>query len=277
MMRATWASTSSRGGRPDNQDQHGQASAAGSRIFVVADGLGGHVAGALASETAVNAVLDSFRRQPDATAEALRAHFAAAQEAIRAAQRDDPEVTGCRTTAVVLIQDGRAALWGHVGDTRLYHLRDGRIVAQTLDHSVPQALVQAGELEPDEIRRHPDRNRLLRALGGEDDGAPTLLESPLPLLGGDAFLLCTDGFWEWVLEKDMEETRTEARDAGRWLERMEERLLERATGPYDNYTATSVFVEGSAGGSGSGVSWWLAAGLALAGALGFWLWMAWLR
>jgi hypothetical protein len=161
---------------------------------------------------------------------------------VQDAPRRDPAIEGCRTTAVVLeIARGRA-IWGHLGDTRLYHFRGGAIVHQTLDHSMPQALVQTGTIRPDEIRRHPERNRLLKSLGGDGEASPTLLEEPVAIAAGDAFLLCTDGFWEFVLEEDMQAVLAGADGPAQWLERMEAGLTRVATGAHDNYSATAVIL-----------------------------------
>jgi len=113
---------------------------------------------------------------------------------------------------------------------------------QTRDHSVPQALVDAGALQPDMIRNHPDRNQLLRSLGSPGPLHPTLLGHPVALAAGDAFLLCSDGFWEYVLEAEMEQELAEASNPQTWLSRMEARLLWRAPAWHDNYTAIVVLV-----------------------------------
>lgn len=246
MTTAVWASISAPGGRAENQDQAGDLEADGARIWVVADGLGGHAGGARASTAAVRAILDEFRRDPGSDAKRLESGFVAAQEAIRRVQYEDPSIAGCRTTAVVLLEEQGQTLWGHVGDTRLYQLHDHRVAHQTLDHSVPQALASAGEIDPEEIRRHPDRNRLLRALGGDEDPTPTLPGAGHTRIDArDVFLLCTDGFWEYITEADMEETLAEASDPEAWLAELERLLLERASGAYDNYTATAVFFGGN--------------------------------
>jgi serine/threonine protein phosphatase PrpC len=150
-----------------------------------------------------------------------------------------------RTTLVVLASDGQRARWAHVGDSRLYHLRGGRIASQTLDHSVPQALARAGEIRPDEIRCHEDRNRLLRTLGNEDEARPTVLGEPVLLEPDDAFLLCTDGFWEFVTEAEIEVTLAKAATPEDWLTTMATRLLNRADPGHDNYTAVAVWVAGT--------------------------------
>ena len=236
-----WATISAPGGRRDNEDRAGETATPTGHAFVVADGLGGHAAGELAAQVCVAAVCEALRAEAAPTPEALRAAFEAGQRAVHEAQARDPAAIGCRTTAVVLVLAGDRALWGHLGDSRLYLFRGGRVIHQTLDHSVPQALVQTGAIRPSEIRRHPDRNRLLRSLGGEGEAEAELLEAPLALQPGDAFLLCSDGFWELVSEAEMEDALGAAKDPADWLRRLESRLLAQASGEFDNYTATAVF------------------------------------
>jgi serine/threonine protein phosphatase PrpC len=238
------ASVSARGGRAENQDRCGDTATGFGHVFVVADGLGGHAAGEVAAEAAVGAILHTLRADAKLAPERLRDAFDAAQRAVQEAQHRSEAAYGCRTTAVVLALAGPAALWGHLGDSRLYQLRGGRVLRQTLDHSIPQALVETGVIQPSEIRGHRDRNRLLRSLGGDGDASPTLLEAPQDAEPGDVFLLCTDGFWELLPEAEMEETLAGAPDPAAWLARLEARLLERASGEFDNYSATAVFVGG---------------------------------
>jgi serine/threonine protein phosphatase PrpC len=208
----------------------------------VADGLGGHAAGEFAAERAVAALLASLAAAPALGRDALAQAFARAGAALHDAQRERPAAFGCRTTAVVLaIEDGRA-LWAHVGDSRLYLLRGGRVQLHTRDHSVPQALVDAGALAQEEVRHHPDRNRVLRSIGGDEPVEPAFAQAPVALEPGDAFLLCTDGFWELVPEAAMESAWAEASGPADWLRRMERMLLAEARGPYDNYSATAVVV-----------------------------------
>jgi serine/threonine protein phosphatase PrpC len=103
-------------------------------------------------------------------------------------------------------------------------------------------MVKAGEMRAAEIRHHEDRNRLLRTLGNDEEPRPTLVPAPVPLTPGDAFLLCTDGFWEYVTETEMEITLAKAADPDTWLRTMTRRLVERADPDHDNYTAMAVFV-----------------------------------
>ncbi|MEW6366876.1 MAG: protein phosphatase 2C domain-containing protein [Acidobacteriota bacterium] len=227
------------GGRKVNEDYCGHVEVDSSSCFVAADGLGGHGGGDIASKIAVDAVLDSFREGPELSAAALDRLVMAAQNGLLKRQAEEPSLVNMRTTIVILVSDGTRALWAHLGDTRLYHIRGGRIVHQTKDHSVPQALVDAGEITVEQIRRHPDRNRLLRCLGREEELRPVIPESPCELQEGDAFLLCTDGFWDYVTESEMEEDLAKTGTPKEWLALMEGRVLERATGVNDNYTAVS--------------------------------------
>jgi serine/threonine protein phosphatase PrpC len=239
---------SSRGGREDNEDYGGyRMSDLGFPVgcWVVADGLGGHAGGALASRTAVEAALASFDADPRVTPDAVAAHIARANQAVLDAQIAQPELKSMRTTAVVLVASPEAAVWAHAGDSRLYCFRDGKIVAQTRDHSVPQRLADAGEIAADQIRFHEDRNRLLRSLGARPDPSPDILAEPIALQPGDAFLLASDGFWEWVIEADMEEDLVSSGNPRNWLDQMESRLARwttgSTTGGNDNYTALSVW------------------------------------
>jgi serine/threonine protein phosphatase PrpC len=237
-LRFSTASLSHPGGRAANEDACGH----GDGCWVVADGLGGHGGGEVAARIAVDTLLGEAAQRLLIEPVALTEALLAADAAVLARQQADPRLGQMRTTAVVLASDGRAALWAHVGDSRLYHLRDGRIRFQTLDHSVPQALVRAGEISAAEVRYHEDRNRLLRSLGNGKQLRPTLAEQPLTLVPGDAFLLCTDGFWEYVTEPEMEVTLAKSASPEQWLEKMLALLHGRAPAEQDNYTGMALFV-----------------------------------
>ena len=208
--------------------------------WVVADGLGGHGGGEVASQLAVDGFLATWDPRAPLTAAALTTGLAAAAAAIHARQAQDARLSGMRTTLVALASDGETALWAHVGDSRLYILRDGRVHFQTADHSVPQALVRAGELTPAEVRHHPDRNRLLRVVGDGKPLRPDLAASPFAVRPGDAFLLCSDGLWESVTEGEMEVALAKATDAADWVQHMELCLRRRAAPSQDNYTALAI-------------------------------------
>ncbi len=243
-MRMISASLSKPGGRKVNEDSCVQEIIPGGRgCWIVADGLGGHGGGDVASSIVVKSMLNTFRVNPAISTEALSAHLDAAQLALIKHQEADPRLASMRTTVVALLGDGNQAIWGHVGDSRLYLFRKGRIHTQTKDHSVPQAMADAGDIAYEDIRYHEDRNRLLRSMGNEGKLRLTVETTPRSLQLGDAFLLCTDGFWEYVTETEMGISLAKSTSPEQWLNEMEKIILKRAPSNHDNYTGIAVFVE----------------------------------
>lgn len=237
-MNIKTASLSDCGGRSINDDTVRIRQDEDGVCVFVGDGLGGYAGGGQASRAAAEAVLAASRRGSLLTKERL---LSTADQADRAVRRLQEESQGnMKTTLVTLaIEDGRAR-WMHVGDSRLYHFRDGRLQFQTMDHSVSQMAVLMGEITREQIRFHEDRNRVLRALGGEN-AKPEISPTVMLTGGQDAFLLCTDGFWEYVYEPEMEQALRLAKDPEDWLERMKSLLQSRVPEDNDNFTAAAVF------------------------------------
>lgn len=211
--------------------------------FAVCDGLGGHGLGEVASEIAV----ETFTRNFDSSGkerEFLSRVMDEAQETLLAEQRKINAPSKMKTTcAAVYISNGRAYI-GHIGDSRVYVIDSKGIRSRTIDHSVTQMLVLSGEIEESEIRNNPERNTLLRVMGVEWDRPMYELASPVSLKKGNAFLLCSDGFWELVSDEDIERTCFESESPEEWLNQMEEIILENGTGKkMDNYSAVAVWIE----------------------------------
>ncbi len=243
-MKLTHATLSHPAGRKINEDaSNSHQLAAGQGCWVVADGLGGHGGGDVASRIAVDTIVAAYQNAPEFSSVFLRYAIELAQRTIVSRQQKDYRLSAMRSTVVVLLLDDAKALWAHVGDSRLYHFSKGRVVGQTRDHSVPQAMVDAGDIGYDEIRHHEDRNRLTRSLGNDGKVRTTILEQPVAIVEGDAFLMCTDGFWEFVTETDMEATVAKSHTPENWIAEMESILLRKAPASHDNYTATVIFVE----------------------------------
>lgn len=242
-MQYITATLSEVGGRSENQDYCSFLEKELMTCHVVADGLGGHRGGATASRLAVETVMESFAGNPDMSEKCLIQYVEAAQDAIIRQQEEDPKLYSMRTTVVILITAPESAMWVHIGDSRLYHFSGGRIVFQTSDHSVPQAMADAGDIRHEEIRHHEDRNRLLRTLGHEGNLRPTVEKEIHPVEPGDAFLLCTDGFWEYVTETEMEADLARSADPDAWLGHMAQRIMERVEEKHDNYTAMALFAD----------------------------------
>jgi serine/threonine protein phosphatase PrpC len=230
------------GSRSTNEDAFGVWSNAHACFCVMSDGAGGHSGGGVASKLAVKEVLEWFYRTPDPAAEALAAALKTANDAIVDAQRGCSEVSDMRATVLVVAFDTvrSMARWAHIGDTRLYCFRRQRIVAQTRDHSVVQSMVDAGYLEPENLRTAPRRNALLAALGDAETFEPSVESRQFPVRDGDVFLLCTDGFWEYLDESQMESALQMADSPEAWLRQLERQVLERGRANQDNYSALVV-------------------------------------
>lgn len=236
-MKITASIRSQTGGRDYNDDTALVRQEDECAWVYVGDGLGAYAGGRQASQRAGETLMALTGQGSQLGREALEKAVAAADEAVKQLQQQ----TGgnMKTTLVFLAVEKGRAQWVHVGDSRLYHFRKGRILSQTTDHSVSQMAVFMGEITPREIRFHEDRNRVLRALGGGNTKPD--IASVTEVEEGDAFLLCTDGFWEYVYEEEMEQTLRNARDPEAWLEEMEQLLSSRTPSDNDNYTAAAVF------------------------------------
>lgn len=245
-MHFATALRSSTGGRDKNQDAADSFAQNGLDGWVLADGLGGHRGGGLASSLATEAMIETCTERGDVSADTIAAAAQAAQDLIHERQQQAPKYSRMRTTFVLLLADPEAgtARWGHAGDSRLYHFRDGAVANRTKDHSVVQALVDAGELDPEDQRDHDASHRILRALGDADDANPDVLDTPVSLQPGDAFLLCSDGFWEGVREDTMLAHLADADTPDDWLDDMAAHIEETAGEEQDNFTAVAVFVHG---------------------------------
>jgi serine/threonine protein phosphatase PrpC len=239
---------SERGGRPYNEDACGHCRCANQLCAVLADGAGGHGGGDIASRLAVRELVTLFAQRQTSTADELALRLRAVNDAMISARQPDTAQQDMHSTVVCLVidvVDGRAH-WAHVGDSRLYWFRDGRLVQRTRDHSLVQSLVDAGLLAPERLSDHPQRSELRCALGV----APEVLEVAAADAGhaveqGDVFLLCTDGVWEYVSDAAMEAMLLEAGNARAWLDALADAVLRatRRKANHDNFTALVVWAD----------------------------------
>lgn len=241
-MKIITASSCEAGGRKTNEDYCSFVNTERFGCWVVADGLGGHEGGEFASLIAASRIVEAAARKSLHSEAVMRYYVQEAQEALHARQKQEFRLADMRTTVVVLAADRKTASWAHIGDSRLYHFRGGKILNETLDHSVCQSLVNLGEITREQIRRHPERRRLLRVLGAEGIARPDI-RANVPISPGDRFLLCTDGWWEYVTEPEMEIDLANSATPQEWIRHMERRLRLRAKAGHDNYTSLAIFVQ----------------------------------
>ena len=188
-----------KGTRPTNQDRVAIAERDNAVLLVLADGLGGHEGGALAAEALTQTLVRSFRavKQPAITKPSaflalgiMQAH----KNILAIGASHSPPITPRTTCVVCLVQNGYA-YWAHVGDSRLYHFRNGELVQRTLDHSATEQLRLDGLLSEEEMRQHPEKGHLLKCVGGPRKPIISLGEETA-LHRGDLLLLCSDGLWQ---------------------------------------------------------------------------------
>ncbi len=220
--------------RPNNEDALLESGERG--VFAVADGMGGHAAGEVASRIAVEALqheLSVARPRSTNPAQPLVRAFVVANREIRRRGRAEPEKKGMGTTMSVLAVSaaGRATI-AHVGDSRVYRMRGGRLEQLTRDHTWVQDRVDAGVLTPSQARAHPYSSILTRVLGTEDSVLPDVVA--VDVEPGDFFLLCSDGLSGMVRDGDLEAQLKDGDD----LSSIGQRLvaLAKAGGGQDNIT-----------------------------------------
>lgn len=238
----TYGLLTNQGERDHNEDFIGRALRGNRAVFILADGLGGHGKGEVASRSVVENVISHYKEGEQVPELSECIEFA--QQKLLEQQITEHMTYGMKTTLVMLELDGKRMRWAHIGDSRAYHFRKRKVIARTLDHSVPQMLVATGQIKEKEIRFHEDRNRLLRVMGTEWSQPQYVVSDWKEMNEGDAFLLCSDGFWEWIQEKYMEKALKKAKTAQNWLDLMEERIRKNGTGKdMDNYSAIAVWHE----------------------------------
>jgi serine/threonine protein phosphatase PrpC len=209
------------GNRASNQDRCLVVEHRGWALLAVADGMGGHARGELAAETAVNSLRHRLLEQRDPIDDPPRfleqALHLAHLEVIDAGRAQQPAVTP-RTTCVVCLLRDNTAWWAHLGDSRLYHLRLGKLLTRTRDHSPVEELLQRGIIGEAEIRSHPLRNSVSRCLGGTP-ALPKVSLDQASLRPDDMLLLCSDGLWSALPEERLWRLPTHG-DLGQALNRL---------------------------------------------------------
>lgn len=239
------ATRSEVGGRKSNEDKVRVCREGARWIAVLADGAGGHRGGAEASRRAVDSLETSLcEGEPEFSPMVLTQALHDAHGVVQGVHDELHGAARMHSTVVVLWVDcdSATALWSHVGDSRLYRVRDGDAVMLTSDDSVVQRMVDAGLITAEQAGSHPQKNQLIAALGIEDGVEPHTIAAPQAVLEGDAFLLCSDGWWGALDEGNIALSLENAVTPDEWLVAMQERI-EAVAGPrQDNYSAIVLWV-----------------------------------
>ena len=234
------------GGRKVNQDRMGYSFTRDSLLLLLADGMGGHILGEVAATIAIQTISGLFQKQaqpcigrPERFFE--ESFFAAHNEIVRYRSLHNLPETPRTTIVACLIQQGKA-FWAHCGDSRLYWVRDGRILLRTKDHSRLETMITQGLVSPSMRSTHPDRNKLFNCLGAPSDPIVEMSQR-VSLQSGDVMLLCSDGLWA-VLPENLICQQLHDHTIVRAVPEMLTKAVSIAGKSSDNATALAMMWEG---------------------------------
>ena len=202
----------------------------------------------MASRLAVDTLLQGFRNQPDCSRDSLRHLLLSAHQAVFAGRKVNTPTFNMATTLVALLVADNYAVWGHVGDSRLYHFRNGKLLHRTEDQSLVNMLLARGALNEADSATFPQRHVILQALG-QDTTPEFVIHNPVKLKANDGFLLCSDGIWELISDTELLALWQESHSADHWLSLVqnliEPRVAEANSSekPADNYSAVAIRVQ----------------------------------
>ena len=205
-MKYQLATTCRLGNRKSNQDRFSVVETGEAVLMVVADGMSGHDEGKLAADTVIDSLVRSFNstRFPHPAPHKFLAQILAIanKEVLEAGAQRTPPITPRTTCVVCLVQQG-SAIWAHVGDSRLYWIRQGKILEQTADHSRVEELYQQGIITAEQKLRHPQRNIVTQCIGSPKKPPKPTISQKTPLSPEDVLLLCSDGLWGQLPEDQL--------------------------------------------------------------------------
>jgi protein phosphatase len=236
--------------RPQNEDYYCYAEPEDDELFrvkgrlmVVADGMGGHIGGQVASGLAVDTVRKTYMEDPGTDPrEALVAAYRDAHAAIHGYVREHPELKSMGTTCTSAVVRDSYLYYGHIGDSRLYLMHNGAIAQVTMDHTMVNRMVERGQLTPEEAAVHPDRNVLTAALGMQSQPTAEFSDAPLELWPGDTILICTDGLHGLVSAEEMAAALSAASLRQSCVALVE---LAKQRGGHDNITVQTLRLNGN--------------------------------
>ena len=225
------------GGRDENQDSIIAIGDKSDGLFVVADGLGGHRLGNLASQAVTTTMKEEYDDKQKINIEQLSENIRKANEAVISVQQEK-HCSAKSTIAALEIQE-KTAVWANVGDSRVYYIHNGSLESVTEDHSVAYKKYKSGEITKEEIAKDEDQSSLLRSLGHETRWKPNLYDADT-LIPGDGFLLCSDGLWEYNTDREIIQAFLGTQTAEQWAAHLIQRVESQAENGNDNYSVIAI-------------------------------------
>jgi len=235
------------GGRKTNEDRIGwQVSKHQRGFWVLADGVGGNGCGDIAADLVVTTVRKEFPQHLNINRETVRLLLNAIDLGIMDVQQITQGGENMASTGVLLLMQRNQAVWGHIGDSRLYRIHKGQCQCLTKDHTLAQLLVDQGQISAEQILSRPERHQLMQSLGG--NFYRMSISQMEKIHTNDVFILCSDGFWEYIQEDDLLNYLTRAQPLQTSLLQLEQALLTRVEqrgllAHHDNYSALVVKIE----------------------------------
>lgn len=230
------------GGREYNEDFLATAFENKIYCFAVADGFGPDGSGRAGAEIAVNSVIEAFKNEPEMSSEAVKKYITEAQRALLVKKSEEARFGDIGSTIALLLTDGTKAIWASVGDTRIYIYKGASLEEVSEDHSVSFEKFAKGEIEYDEIRTDSEANKLRKALGDRISWEPDVSEV-FNITSSHSFLICTDGFWRNISEKETELLRLISVSSKGWLKKMLKKIAPKIHSGSDNLSVIAVTMQ----------------------------------
>jgi serine/threonine protein phosphatase PrpC len=243
-MQVEYAKVSALGDRQDNQDRGAIVVADHAAMLLVFDGMGGHSDGARAAETALRVVQDMFTSTPLPILDPqgfLYSALARAHDAVVALGREVAVDFRPRATCAICLVQESGSFWAHIGDSRIYQVRNNKVLKRSRDHSHVEVLIQEGAISEEEAQDHPMRNFVECCLGGDVPLPDMSVTARKKLAPGDMLLVCTDGLWSGLEDADIGElSRDDKEPLARTLRSLADRAVARNAPYSDNTSAAAV-------------------------------------
>ena len=230
------------GTKAENNDYFGYVLLDNYAIWAVADGFDEEEGAKVAARIAVESVIEYFMLRPRFNYDVIKEMMDYANLKVKEKQEETQKYSLMHTSLLIVISNYNSILYGNIGNTRFYHIRDGYIISQSRDDTIAQLLVDEEALNISDMRFHRQRNDLLQAIGDFGKIKPNIIKKPVELMEKDVFCLTTVGFWENIDEHDMENDFSRFEDKKQWLNSLEKRILASLRDNIENYTIAQVEV-----------------------------------